>query len=476
MDTMNEEAARPQDSSGAGVSKGVVMLIAAMSSFITPFNSASVNIALPTIGHELHLDAVLLGWVATAYLLAAAAFLVPLGRLADIRGRKRLFLIGIIVYAVASILCALAPSGIWLIIFRALQGLGGAMIFGTGIAILTSVFTVRERGRALGLNVAAVYIGLSTGPVIGGFFTDRLGWPSIFYLNAFLALIVIVAVFWKLRGEWTGARGESFDLVGSIIYCLALITIIYGLSELPDQTGAWLLAIGLAAAVIFVLWEVRQKYPVLNISLFRSNIVFRYSNLAALINYSATSSVAFLLTFYLQYIKGYSPEYAGLILVAQPVVMVICSPVAGSLSDRMEPRLVASAGMAVTAAGLLMLAFLNSNSGLVFVLAILVVLGLGFGFFSSPNTNAVMSSVDRSSYGVASGMLGTMRLTGQMFSLAVALLLFALLIGRVQITPVYYPSFLTSMRLAFIISAALCFAGIFASIARGKTHGIDAGT
>jgi len=468
---MNEAVNRPLDGQGAEVSKGVVVLIATMSSFITPFNFASVNIALPSIGRELQLDAVSLGWVATAYMLAGAAFLVPLGRLADIRGRKRIFLIGMIIDAVASALCAVSPSGVWLIVFRAVQGLGGAMIFGTGVAILTSVFPARERGRALGLNVAAVYTGLSVGPLIGGFFTDRLGWGSIFYVNAFLALIVVVTVIWKLKGEWAGARGEKFDLVGSVIYCLTLVAIIYGFSELPDLIGAWLVLAGLAGAAAFVMWEVRQKCPVLDISIFRENRVFRYSNLAALINYSATASTAFLLSLYLQYIKGFSPEYAGLILVAQPVVMVICSPFAGSLSDRIEPRLVASAGMALTAAGLVMLVFLDGNSGLVFVLAILVVLGVGFGFFSSPNTNAVMSSVERNYYGVAAGMLGTMRLTGQMFSLAVALLLFALYIGRVQITPEYYSSFLTSMRTAFIISAALCGAGVFASIARGKTHG-----
>jgi EmrB/QacA subfamily drug resistance transporter len=467
---MNAPSAGQPGGNGAGVSKGVVLMIAAMSSFLTPFTLSSVNIALPSIGRELALNAVVLSWVATAYLLAAAAFLVPLGRIADIRGRKRVFMIGMSVDAAASIFCALSPSGTWLIIFRAMQGLGGAMIFGTGIAILTSVFPPKERGRALGWNVAAVYTGLSVGPLIGGLLTEHLGWRSIFYLNAFLGIIVITAVLFKLKGEWAGARGEKYDLPGAVIYCVTLVAIIYGFSELPALKGFWLVMGGLAGAAAFVMWEVRQKFPVLNISFFRKNITFRYSNLAALINYSATSSITFLLSLYLQYIKGLSAEHAGLILVAQPVVQVICSPFAGSLSDRIEPRLVASAGMAVTMAGLIMLVFLHGGTTLVFVIFVLVVLGLGFGFFSSPNTNAVMSSVDRTAYGVASGMLGTMRLTGQMLSLAVALLLFAIYIGRVQITPEYYPSFLTSMRTAFIISAALCFAGIFASIARGRTH------
>ena len=210
--------------------------------------------------------------------------------------------------------------------------------------------------------------------------------------------------------------------------------------------------------------------PVLDISLFVDNIVFRYSNLAALINYSATFAVTFLLSIYLQYIKGFTPEHAGLILVTQPIMQIIFSPLAGSLSDKAEPRVVASAGMAATAAGLVLLAFLGPNTALVFIVITLVVLGIGFGFFSSPNMNAVMSSVEKRFYGVASGTVGTMRLTGQMLSMGVAMLLFALYLGRVQITPEYYPIFLKCMKKAFVIFAALCFLGIIASIARGKTH------
>jgi EmrB/QacA subfamily drug resistance transporter len=453
------------------VNKNVALMIAAMSSFITPFTSSSVNIALPSIGNRLLLNALELSWVATAYLLAAAILLVPFGRIADIYGRKRIFLFGIIIDAVASLMCAISHSGTWLIVFRAMQGVGGAMIFGTGIAILTSVFTAQGRGRALGINVAAVYTGLSAGPLIGGFLTERLGWRSIFILNAFLGLIVIVLVLWKLKGEWAGARGEEFDYSGAIIYSLAMVAIMYGFSVLPDLQGVGLILIGICGGAAFVRWELKIKQPVLSIGLFRDNSVFRFSNLAALINYCATFAVTFLLSLYLQYIKGFTPEHAGLILVIQPVFQIVCSPIAGNLSDRIEPRILASAGMAITAAGLLLLTFLSGSTRLVFIMFTLAILGFGFGIFSSPNINAVMSSVEKKFYGVASGMLGTMRLTGQMFSMGMTLLLFALYIGRVQITPENYEMFLKSMRTAFTISAVLCFAGIFASIARGRTHG-----
>lgn len=459
-----------KDSKVAGVSKGIVLLIASMSSFLTPFTSSSVNIALPSIGKNLSLNAISLGWVATAYLLAAAVCLVPFGRLSDISGRKRIFQIGIVIDAAASILAATSNSGAWLIVFRAFQGLGGAMIFGTGMAMLTSVFPAQERGRALGINVAAVYSGLSVGPLVGGFLTGQFGWRSIFLLNAVLGLVITVIVFWKLKGEWAEARGEKFDYTGSFIYVLAMLTFMYGLSVLPAQRGFWLVALGLLGFTGFVVWEMRQTHPIFNVGLFRNNAVFAFSNLAALVNYSATSAIGFLMSLYLQYVKGFSPQHAGLLLIVQPVMMVICSPLAGSLSDRMEPRIVASIGMALTTAGLLLLTFLGSNTGLGLILVSLFILGLGFGFFSSPNTNAAMGAVDRKFYGVASGVLGTMRLTGQMFSMGMSLLFFSLYIGSVQITPDYYPLFLKSMRMVFGISTVLCFAGIFASISRGRMH------
>jgi EmrB/QacA subfamily drug resistance transporter len=465
---MNNEMPAPAPET---TSKTVVLLIAVMSSFLTPFTSSSISVALPTIGDKLHMDAVSLNWVATAYLLAAATFLVPFGRVADIRGRKRIFQIGIVVDAAASILCAVAPSGNWLIAFRALQGLGGSMIFGTSIAILTSVFPVQERGRALGFSTASVYTGLSVGPLIGGFLTQRLGWQGIFYLNALLGLIISVVVFSKLKGEWAGAKGEKLDITGSVLYSLALLVLVFALSVLPALWGLGLVILGLAGFIVFFMWETGQEFPVLRVDFFRHNTVFAFSNLAALINYSATAAVAFLLSLYLQYVSGYTPEHAGLILITQPVIMVICSPIAGNLSDRVEPRLVSSIGMSFTTIGLIMLTFLDTGTGLDLVFASLAVLGLGFGFFSSPNTNAVMSSVERRYYGVASGTLGTMRLTGQAFSLGLVLLLFSLYIGRVQITAEYFPLFIKAMRISFIVSAALCFAGIFASAARGKTHG-----
>ena len=448
--------------------KRSALLVATMASFLTPFMGSSINIALPSIGREFAMDAVLLSWVATSYLLAAAMFLVPFGRMADIQGRKKIFTYGIWVYTVSSFLSAVSTSAIMLIFFRVLNGIGSAMIFGTGVAILTSVFPARERGKALGINVAAVYLGLSLGPFLGGFLTQYLGWRSIFLVNVPLGLIIIAAVL-TLKGEWAEAKGEKFDLTGSVIYSITLVAIMYGISLLPAVQGGLLILVGVLGISGFVRWEMKVESPVFNINIFRNNTVFALSNLAALINYSATFAVGFLLSLYLQYTKGFSPQNAGLILVSQPVIMAIFSPFAGRLSDRVEPRIVASLGMALTTMGLFLLTFLNENTALESILASLILLGFGFALFSSPNTNAIMGSVEKRYYGVASATLGTMRLTGQVLSMGIAMMIFAIYIGRVQITPEYYPLFLKSMKLAFSISTVLCFGGIFASLARGKT-------
>ena len=448
--------------------KRSALLVFTLSSFLTPFMGSSVNIALPAMGNDFAIDAVLLSWVATAYLLTAAMFLVPLGRLADIRGRRKIYIVGISTYTLFSFLCGISDSATSLILARIFQGVGSAMIFGTGIAILTSVFPANERGRVLGITVAAVYAGLSAGPFIGGLLTEYFGWRSVFLSNVPVGLLIIVVVFWKLKGEWAEAKGERFDLTGSIIYSASLVPIMYGFSLLPELTGLWLLIIGIFGIVLFVRWELRVDHPVFNMKLLKENRVFRFSSIAALLNYAATHAVTFLLSLYLQYIKGYGAEAAGIILVSQPIIMAAASPFAGRLSDKIEPRVIASIGMALVVVGLIMLVFMNQGSPVGFLIASLIVLGLGFGLFSSPNMNAIMGSVERKSYGVASGTVGTMRLLGQMFSMGIATLIFAVYIGRIQITPETHDQFLTAARVAFVVFAALCFVGIFASLARGK--------
>ena len=446
------------------------LLVTTLSSLLTPMMASAVNIAMPAIARDFAMDAILLSWVASAYLLAAAVFLLPFGRLADIAGRKKIFSWGTVVFTSASLLAAMAPTAPLFLCARVLQGVGAAMIFGTGIAILTSVYPPQRRGWVLGINVAATYMGLSLGPFIGGLLTQYLGWRSVFLLNVPLGLLILAAVRLKMRQEWADCRGEPFDLKGSAAYSLMLTAFMLGYTWLPNWRGAVMLLAAAAAFPLFMGWESRSAYPIFQVRLVRGNAVFVFSNLAALVNYSATFAIAFLLSLYLQYIKGLTPRTAGLVLIAQPVVMALFSPLAGRLSDRLEPRLVASLGMGLCAAGLFAFVFVNSQSGLGFIVATLMLVGFGFALFSSPNTNAVMGSVEKKYYGVASATLATMRMVGHMLSMAIATLVFSMFIGKVRITPAVYPLFLASMKVSFVIFFVLCVCGVFFSLARGRMH------
>jgi EmrB/QacA subfamily drug resistance transporter len=419
----------------------------------------------------------MLNWVATAYLLSSAALLVPFGRIADIYGRKKIFTWGIAIFTVSSLLCGIATSATMLISFRVLQGIGGAMLAGTSVALLTTVFPANERGKVLGIIVAAAYLGLSLGPVLGGILTQHLGWRSIFFLGAVLGSLVLGVVLWKLKGEWTGAKGERLDFAGSVIYVIGLVALVYGFTLLEESSGMWL-GVGLIAGGViglsaFIWWEMRIRSPVLDIGLFRNSRAFTFSNLAALINYSATYAVTLLMSFYLQYrpINPFDAQDAGLILVAMPAVQAVFSPLTGRLSDRIEPRLIASAGMVLNTVGLTLFIFVNEETPLKLIIGNLILIGFGFALFVSPNTNAIMSSAPKTAYGAASATLATMRQVGMVLSMGVAMLMFTLNnIADVQITAEYYPLFQQSMKTSFTIFAILCFGGIFASLARGKVR------
>jgi EmrB/QacA subfamily drug resistance transporter len=466
------EAAEPSSASppGDAAERRSALVVSTLASFLTPLQASSVVVALPNIGQDFAMGPVWVSWVITAFVLSAAIFLVPFGRLADIHGRKRVFARGVEIFTFASIVCALAPTAGFLIAARALQGFGSTMIFGTGVAILTSVYPAAQRGRVLGINVAAVYVGLSVGPPLGGLLTQHFGWRSIFAVAAVLGLAIVFATWTRLRGEWAGARGEAFDGVGALLYGVALVLLMLGLSRVPAASGAVLLVAGALTFAGFIGWERRTPSPMMALDLFRGNPVFTFSNLAALIHYSATFGSTFLLSLYLQYIRGLSPQAAGLVLLAQPIVMALGSPFAGRLSDRVEPRTVASVGMGLTATALGIFSFLGADTALPLVCANLGLSGLGFALFSSPNTNAVMGAVEKRAYGLASAIIGTMRLIGHMLSVGIAALLLAVYVGRQPVTAALHPAFMDATGHAFAIFAALCVAGIFASLARGKVR------
>jgi EmrB/QacA subfamily drug resistance transporter len=448
--------------------KRSALVVASAGAFLVPFMGSSVNVALPFIGADFGASAVLLGWVTTSFLLASATLLLPVGRLSDLLGRRRIFLWGVMVYGLASLGAGLAPSALFLVVARMAQGMGGAMMFGTNAAILVSVFPPQERGRVLGINTAAVYVGLSMGPFVGGLMTQAFGWRSIFLMNVPVCLFLAWLMVTRLRGEWAGSRGEPFDWEGALLYAVSLVALIYGSTRLLLPGGLSTALAGLAGLLVFLAWEYRSAYPILNVRLFSGNRPFLFSNASALLNYCATAGSMFMLSLYLQYVRGFSPRGAGMVLLVQPVVQALISPWAGRLSDRSEPRFVASLGMALTALGLFTLAWLTEETPLVLVVGGLALLGTGFGLFSSPNTNAIMSSVDRAHLGVANAMAGTMRMSGQMMSMALVMVVMSIILGGAQVTPALHVPFMKSLRLSYSLLAGLCFSGVFLSMARGN--------
>jgi EmrB/QacA subfamily drug resistance transporter len=444
------------------------LLVACLTSFMLPFSLSSVNVAMPSIEVDLGMDAVQLSWLATAYLLATAIFLVPAGRLADIIGRKKVFIVGLAIFTVVSTLAAFVPSAAWLIMFRILQGMGAALFTTTGMAILTSIIPPRRRGRAIGIYVSAVYLGLSAGPFLGGLLTQYLGWRSVFLILLPMGMVPIWVTLKYLKGEWADAKGEPFDWLGSLLYGVAILVLVYGATKLPGIKAVLMICTAGIGLVIFIWQEKRTPHPVFNISLFQTNRTFLFSSIAAVIHYSATFSLAFLLSLYLQYVRGMQPQFAGMLLVTQPLIMTIFSPVAGRWSDRVPPRHIASLGMGITAVGLGAFILLTADTSLWLIGANLTLLGVGFSLFSSPNMNAIMGSVAKRHFGIASGVLATMRLLGQMASMAITTTILAIFIGDQALLPAFHDLFIRCMHYNFIIFTCLCVIGVFFSFFRGR--------
>jgi EmrB/QacA subfamily drug resistance transporter len=452
-------------------SKKSVLLVATFAAFLTPFLGSAVNLALPSIGKDLNANAIELGWVISSFILSSAIFLLPFGRLADIIGRKKIFSLGILFFTISTFLILFSGSISSLIVFRIFQGLSSAMIFGTSLAIITSVFQPGERGKAMGINITAVYLGLSCGPVIGGLLTQYFGWRSIFAFLVPFGIISLILINRKIKTEWADSEGEKFDWKGSVVYGIALFSFMYGFSQLPSGLGWICIVIGILMAIIFLLIEKKISNPVFDIQLILQNRVFAFSGMAALIHYSATSATGFFISLYLQYLKGLDARTAGLIMISQPIAMTLLSPVAGKLSDKKNPGVIASIGMGLTASGLILLCFIRTSTPNYLIVLILILMGIGFGLFSSPNSNAIMSSVEKRHLGVASGVIGTMRMVGQMMSMGIAMMLISLYIGKQSINPSTYPGLISGMRTGFLIFSVLSVLGIFASLARNDKLG-----
>lgn len=445
-----------------------VMLMVLLNGFSIPMMLSAVNVALPSIADDLAMDAVLLSWIPMAFLMASAALVLTFGRLADMFGRKRLYLMGTTALIVTSVLAAGATSGAMIIAFRLLQGVSAAMIYGTHIAIVSSVYPAQERGAMIGLTVAVIYVGLTCGPLVGGWLVEYFGWPAAFLVHVPMCLAALAVGVWRVKAEWRVAHPGRFDFVGSMLYIAAIVTLMVGISALPGAAGVVMLALGAIGFWMFFHHQHGRRDPLFDVGLFYTNRVFTWSCVAAVIMYTATFANIVLISLHLQYLQGMSPRSAGLVLMAQPLVMAVVSPYAGKLSDRIEPRIIASIGMGITAVGLALLAGIGNTTPVALIVVYLMTTGLGFSLFSSPNANAIMGSVDSRQYGIAGSSVATMRVIGQMGSMGIVAMVFALTLGPVQITPEIYPQLDRALSLSFRIAAALCLPGIFVSLVRGR--------
>jgi MFS family permease len=449
--------------------KITALLVVSLGSFLIPFMGSSLNIVLPIIQKELSVNLILLSWIPTVFVLANAATILPLGRLGDIVGRKKVFTIGMIIYTIASLMAGFSSSGILLVIFSFIQGIGCAMIFASALALLSSVYPSNQRGGALGIYITAVYIGLFLGPLLGGFLAGNFGWRSIFLFNVPIGLLIILLIMLRLPGEWKGYDGEKFEISGSLIYALSLVAILYGVSTFQNTVGRIILVAGIFGLGLFVLKEIRSANPILRLNIFRKR-VSSLSALAILIMNISTTAMWALLSLYFQDIKLIGPQETALILSVQPLMVAVLSTPVGRLSDRMGKRIFSVIGMLFATTGLIILSTLTSSTGLYTPVAGLILVGVGLGFFNSPTTNKFMGSIEGRDYGMAGATLSTMIYVGQTLSLSLMLYIFSVFIGNVQITVSNFSLFMLSLKTSFTIFAIISGMGILVTLFIGKNR------
>jgi EmrB/QacA subfamily drug resistance transporter len=459
----------------------MVLVIASIASFMAPFDISIVNLALPAITDSLRASFTDLILISTTYLVVIASFQTSFGRLGDRSGMRRVFIAGVAIFTIGSLLAGLSQGIPELLSFRILQGLGAAMMSAISGALVVAAFPIAERGRALGINLGAVYTGLTVGPVAGGILVTAFGWRSIFYVNVPIGIITIIMAFLYLEETASTQNKSRFDFPGAFTFTTFLATLLLTLSGLG--LPAWefwaLIVASVLSFVGFVIQERRPGIlPLMDLRLFTQNRPFAAGNATALLNYITSSGALLVMSLYLQEILGYSPITAGVVLLAQPVVMVITAPISGALSDKVSARVLSSIGMLTRVVAFLFLAQLGTSSSGVVIWLPLMFLGLGHALFSSPNTNSVMSSVPREEIGLASGTLGTVRSAAQ--SMGVAIMggviaaslppgAYALLSsGGSGATSHIAQLFVSGMHAAFILAAILSAIGVFTSLVRGR--------
>lgn len=463
--------------------KWMVLGIVMTGVLMVGIDTTIVVLALPTILQELHSNLVTIIWVLMAYIFVSTIFLLALGRVADMYGRVRLYNAGFVVFTVGSALCGLAQADWQLIAARVVQGVGGALLLVNGFALITEAFPPNERGGALGIVSATFGSGGIVGPVLGGFILSVTSWRWIFYINVPIGIVATLLAFRYLVELSTPRPGERLDWVGVVTFSVSLFALLVGILLIVNvgvrSPVVWLLiAAFLVGIAFFLYWERRASYPALDPVLFRSR-VFDFSVLSASLQSLAMFAVQFLVVFYLQAVRGYSPLTAALLLVPFPVGLALVGPFAGRLSDRIGARIPATIGLAVQVVGLEWLATVGQHASYVQIAVGLAVTGIGGGLFFSPNTSAALTASPVGELGVASATLSTLRNAGMVTSFALALsvaasaiphdLMLALFVGTSgSLAPALKTAYVEGMHAALHVSAVICGVAAAMSLVRGS--------
>ncbi len=450
------------------ISPGAVLLTVCVAQFMVPLMLTAVGVALPSIGRDFHASARQLGLVEQVYILSPAISMLTFGRLGDLVGRVKVFLAGLLLFTLVTTSLGFVQSIHTLIVLRSIQGIGASLLLSGSMALVVSAFPVEVRGQKIGIVSAFTYSGLSSGPVLGGFITGHLGWRYVFWLVVPFGIAASTLCLTRMRGDWRIPQDEKMDWRGSIVYALGVALVMLGAPHLSDgATGAAMMAAGFVLVGFFVFRETRVPDPLLDVSMLIRNRMFALSCLAAMGSYAATFGLTFFMSLYLQYSIGLSPFNAGFVLLLQPVTQMLVAPMAGRLTDRVGAVQVANFGIGATCIGLLLVAFTVGRSASVPLIALeLVLIGTGFGVFVTPNTVAIMGSVDPHQYGMASGMIGTVRTIGMVTSMTTITLVLALFMGGEAVTKTTLPLFITSMKTGLLVFAAFSCAGVGLSFGR----------
>ena len=443
------------------------LFVSVVTAFITTFMGSALNLSVPDIERDFDISAADVGWIVTIYMLTCAALAVPFGSIADIFKKKKILWMGILIFGLSSFAAVFSYNMMMLLMFRLGQGIGASMIFSTNIAILVGAFEPSMRGRVLGYSTSATYVGLSAGPVIGGVLNHNFGWRAVFIAAAAVSAVAFYGALKKLPEEKENGKNHKFDIKGNLLYIASIVAMMYGLSSInSSKYSIMILIVGIILLVVFIRTELRLSNPVMDIRLFKSNTAYAFSNFAALLNYGATFAISYLISIYLQVIAEYDSQTAGVILITSPVIMAVLSPLMGRLSDKHSPYIMSSAGMGLCAAALVLFAFLPADAGVTRVIGILTISGLGFALFTSPNTNAVMTSVEKDSYGIASSILATMRSIGHTTSMAIVTAVAGVKMGDERLTDANPAIIMDTIHMCFYIFTGLCIAGIFIALKR----------